>query len=517
MGMRGRLALAALVSCSAPGCVIDRGPIGEGADAFVESRSDASLDAPPLDADPDAFLDPDLDAWEPDAFLDPPDAWAPDAFGADAWAPDAWALDAWSPDAFVPPDAYVPPDACVPRCDGDVLVGCDATRVTCAVCGVSSVDATPHCLALVPSNVPTDHVIPSDALDVVIDAGPVTWDTGACNRGSLRVGDGTRQLNGTQIRTFTPPGGVSVCIVSAPRVELGPGARLTVEGSRPLVLVGRSAIIVRATASLSVGSSNDESTRACAADLDGAGARGAGSAGAGRPGVAGSATYNPDSGGGGGSYCGAGGAGGDGTGGASGGLAGMTIDPTGLVPLLGGSPGGNGNGRVGEGGAGGGAVQLSAPTITIEGTITARGAGGLGGGIETGSRMQGAGGGGGSGGGIHLEAIALELAATSMLDVRGGGGGGAACYDGDAQTGHCAAATAAPAFTDGGDDGCGANTGGRGASGSVRDGAPGEDGYDGNGGGGGSGCVVLRSRTSVVSITAPSVAGVVSTPSPTLR
>ena len=512
--MRGRLALAcALASCSLAGCLVDRGPLllDAGADAFVDPERDASIDAARApDADRDAPIDPDIDAWATDAFVDP---------DIDAWAPDAFVVppDAWSPDA--PPDAFVPPDACAPRCDGDTLVACDGMRTTCAACGPSSVDATPHCLTLAPSNTPADHTVPGDAMDAVIDgAGDVEWDTGSCTRGALRVGDGTRQLNATQIRTFTPMGGVSVCIVSTPRFELGPDANLTVTGSRPLVIVARDSIVVRPGARLSVGSSNDEAETACAADVLGAGARSGTSPGAGRPGVSGSATFNPDSGGGGGSYCGVGGAGGDGTGGATGGDPGAAVDPMGLVPIYGGSPGGNGPGRVGEGGAGGGALQLSAREITIEGALVARGAGGLGGGIESGGRLQGAGGGGGSGGAIHLEALTLTLAGTSMLDVRGGGGGGAGCHDGeDAQIGYCAPATEAPPFSDGGSDGCGANAGGRGASGSIRDGAPGDMAYDGNGGGGGSGCIVLRSRTSPTPITAPSASGVVSTLAPSLR
>ncbi len=518
--MRGRLALALLVSsASIAGCVIDRSPLGDdpadsgGIDAFSDPRVDASLDAPldtprPADANTDAWMDPSIDAWAPDAFVELPDAWAPDAFvvGADAWAPDA------------PPDAFVPPDACMPRCDGDTLVTCDGARTGCAACGTSAVDATPHCLAIVPSNTRVGHVVPVAAMDAVID-GTVSWDTSSCNRGAMRVGDGSRQLDASQFDVFMPPGGVSVCIFSAPRFELTAGARVTVRGSRPLVLVARDSIVIRPGAVLSVGSANDETTRACALSSAGAGARTGTLDSAGDPGVTGTGTYNPDSGGGGGGFCGAGGRGGNGDGGVLGGAAGLRIDHVGLVPLLGGSPGGNGSGRVGEGGHGGGAVQLSASTILIDGEIVARGGGGLGGGVESGGRLQGAGGGGGSGGAIHLEALTLTIGITSMLDVRGGGGGGAACWDGSAaQIGHCAAATVAPTATDGGSDGCDSNSGGGGASGSVRDGADGDDAYDGNGGGGGSGCIVLRSRVAPpTSISAPSASGVVTNLTPTVR
>jgi hypothetical protein len=83
--MRGRLALAcALASCSLAGCLVDRGPLllDAGADAFVDPERDASIDAARApDADRDAPIDPDIDAWAPDAFVDPDiDAWAPDAF-----------------------------------------------------------------------------------------------------------------------------------------------------------------------------------------------------------------------------------------------------------------------------------------------------------------------------------------------------------------------------------------------------------------------------------------------------
>jgi hypothetical protein len=88
-----------------------------------------------------------------------------------------------------------------------------------------------------------------------------------------------------------------------------------------------------------------------------------------------------------------------------------------LLPLIGGSGGGGGSAGLGStsagGGGGGGAILIaSSGTITVTGTIDARGGNGGGGNNP---------GGGGSGGAIRLVATSIT-GANGTLDVRGGSG-----------------------------------------------------------------------------------------------
>lgn len=503
--MRQLLASTSLLfAASLAGCLIDRGAIGGGGeDAAIDPSIDARVvidAAPEPDANLDAWLDPTIDAFRPDAFMEPPDAWAPDAWTADdAWAPtDAWrAPDAWAPDAAV----------CTPRCEGNVLVGCDGTRTTCVACGSSTSLDAPHCLTLVPSN--TGSVDLMARADDVNITSVVEWNTTDCDSGGL---SGVAREIAHEIRLE----GVDLCVVLTRSFTVSGELRAT--GDRALVIVASERIEITASGILTVASHNDESTLTCSRRPGGAGAR-TGGAGVGGNGVAGDHDYIPDSGGGGGGHCGLGGSGGDGGGGAVGGGGGGIVGPDDMVPLQGGSAGGNGNGRVGEGGRGGGAVQLSAPRVIVNGRILAHGAGGLGGDNETGGRRQAAGGGGGSGGAIHLEALELTLAGGSMLDLRGGGGGAGACWNGSAQIGHCGVASTAPAATSGTAASCaGVGAGGDGASLSSANGEAGDDAYEGHGGGGGAGCALLRSYLGTPSaVTAPNVGSILSRMPPNVR
>ena len=88
-----------------------------------------------------------------------------------------------------------------------------------------------------------------------------------------------------------------------------------------------------------------------------------------------------------------------------------------LLPLIGGSGGGGGDSALGStsagGGGGGGAILIGASgTITLTGTISARGGNGGGGNNP---------GGGGSGGAVRLVATAIT-GANGTVDVRGGSG-----------------------------------------------------------------------------------------------
>ena len=128
-------------------------------------------------------------------------------------------------------------------------------------------------------------------------------------------------------------------------------------------------------------------------------------------------------------YAGAGGGGGFGTAGQAGqnvpnfnGVGGAKFGAPTLLPLTGGSGGGGGgavnNGRGGAGGGGGGAILIaSSGTITLGGSIFARG--GNGNLVD----LSSGGGGGGAGGGTRL--IANTINGAGPINVTGGGGG---CY-----------------------------------------------------------------------------------------
>ncbi len=133
-----------------------------------------------------------------------------------------------------------------------------------------------------------------------------------------------------------------------------------------------------------------------------------------------------DGGAGGGGYGGEGGLGGFGPSGAPGAGGGANGDPTSLALRIG-SAGGSASNALG--GAGGAALFVSAPTISIRGSIDVRGA-------SADEPSIGAGGGGGSGGGILLSGIQVDIGGALVADggagsvgasdasPSGGGGGG---------------------------------------------------------------------------------------------
>jgi hypothetical protein len=333
----------------------------------------------------------------------------------------------------------------------------------------------------------------------VFPAGSFAWDTSRCRRDDLRIG--SRQFHDSQVGAATV-GGVEVCIVGARRFAFDPGTRLYVRGDLPLVLVAAESFVLPSGAIVDVSSFNDP--RDCSRTVQvGPGARAAGP-GVGGDGRAATAEFG-DGGAGGGGFCGLGGPGG--TGNLVSGAAGGARAASALVPLVGGFRGGRGSPdrEGGAGGAGGGALQISAPRLTLEGTIDARGQSGRGG------APTGSGGGGGSGGGVHLETLVLD-ASGGLIDVRGGGGGGGADRDRAAQ---CGGLEAPPDPQSGGE---GASRGGDGAAGSSVDGQAGDNGFNGGGGGGGAGCVVIRqSGAAEGPDTAPSADGVLATLPPEVR
>ncbi|MBK7536579.1 MAG: hypothetical protein IPI49_14645 [Myxococcales bacterium] len=215
--------------------------------------------------------------------------------------------------------------------------------------------------------------------------------------------------------------GSPYCIVAGTTLEIPADVTVRAIGTRPLVLLASQTITIDGT--LDVSSSREVVIPPQAAEAIGAGGgtyKGCQSfrrAPEGRPAGGGA--------GAGGTFAALGGAGGDGNYEdiPARDLGGLTpFDPEPAPTLL--RPGCRGQdgagaalgARGGRGGPAGGAVYVAAKAgITINGTIAANGAGGMGGGAQAG------GGGGGSGGMISLEAP--TVARNGKLFANGGGGG----------------------------------------------------------------------------------------------
>ena len=411
------------------GCLVDRGPLTGG-----EVREDAGEGEADVTERPDAYVEPgldaDLDAFEPDAYSD-------DAYSDDAFSPDAYSVDAYAP------------DACVVRCDGSTLVTCEGSSVErrdeCKLgCGESP---TPHCLQMVTSNLGSASIFDTATSDLSVTES-MTIDT--ATMGARRT-----QRDGSEVAVLVY-GGVSI------------GGTLRIVGPVPLVLIARDGITIGGTIDVSATDANPGPGGRRGGESPGASAAGPGN---GRGGAH-ENTFE-DGGGGGGGQCGTGGRGGDGDpdigttarGGDGGGRTDFVGDPETLRGGGGGGAGHGDGGRYGAGGAGGGAVQLSSRgTITIGGSVLARGSQGRPG--TGGSGNDGAGGGGGAGGWILVEAPSVIIGGT--LDASGANGGS-------------------------GESGGGGGSGGITSSDGTPGGNDGGGGANGGGGGGGAGCLVIRS------------------------
>ena len=198
------------------------------------------------------------------------------------------------------------------------------------------------------------------------------------------------------------------------RLYLGPDTLLRVEGSRPLIAVSASNMIIEGGIDASsengrVGAGGDP-----AGCLESSGEPGA---------------QDPEGGGGGGGG-GMYGTGGDGSrsdDGGEGGRGGVLMsDDFGLRGGCRGGQGGAGSGSAngsGIGGSGGGAVELvAAEDIFMAGRISTGGAGGGGANSNFGGSRDG-GGGGGSGGMVRFDAPVVVVAAGAIVAANGGGGG----------------------------------------------------------------------------------------------
>lgn len=285
--------------------------------------------------------------------------------------------------------------------------------------------------------------------DVVLGDGAI--DTTACSLGVVDTQHGWCVIGGRTVRVT---------------------GKVTVSGSRPLVLVAARAVTVARTGVLDASSDSGRL---------GPGANDPLCAVAG-----GGAASNEGGGGGAGGTLGTrGGAGGFG---ASGTTARGMPAPVGMAEkgLRGGCAGGRGGTPNDPAGSGGGAVYLAAGIqITVLGEVTVSGAGG-----GAGKAAKGGGSGGGSGGTIFLAAPELYLAEGRLWANGGGGGGGADNGAG----GMAGGVSIGPADMGSGGTGGSPLTGAGGNGGiSAFDGFPGTDDMTGAGGGGGGGGVgVIR-------------------------
>jgi hypothetical protein len=287
---------------------------------------------------------------------------------------------------------------------------------------------------------------------------------------------------------------VKACVVRVASASVASGAKLTVQGKHPLILLSQGDVSIAGT-------------------LDAAAAGSQPGPGGASGGLATQNSSNnwpgvPGSGAGGGKLCPctsadkddcAGGGGGFGTSGANGGLeaessggcstpssGGGTYGSAALKPLVGGSGGASGrnpegsNGSPGDGGGGGGAIQISAQGVINVGGAIDLGGGGGGGSNATKQTWAGGGGGGGSGGAVLLEA--RQIKGSGWVSANGGGGGGGGTDGVQASDGQGGLPSATPAK--GGAKAKQGEDGGGGAAGSTNA-KSGDSGYDAPGGGGG--------------------------------
>jgi len=380
------------------------------------------------------------------------------------------------------------PDACPgARCEGDTLVDCSGSPVTCAL-GCTA-DNGPHCRALVPSNgVTTDLLTGADALLLIDELAFDTSDGEIKHRNVIIRHSGEGVVDGVG---FTIVDNMAIWSVAAITVPAGNDWTFTTDHA--VVLYSGTTIVVDGVLDLGAGGSgggpggNNGGTNATAVPCRG----GAGTAFA--------VGFGEGGGGGGGET-----AGGDGapSNQATFGIGGSQCSQPSVFPLRGGNGGGAGGFagtlRGGAGGGGGGGFALVAMvSITVNGTIAVPGGGG-----QTGAIGDG-GGGGGSGGAILLESPTI-LVMNGALTANGGGG--AAGRTANGARGSLASANMAAGGTFNGTFGGkgGANTTAPQKGQNFNDGATNTISV-GGGGGGAVGRIVLKGVQSTVtdSVTSP--------------
>jgi hypothetical protein len=246
-----------------------------------------------------------------------------------------------------------------------------------------------------------------------------------------RLFDSDRHVLFESKLTLTQPDQSEIAVLSVNALAIDAGATVSTIGFKPLLVVAWSTITV--DGAIDAGSHvgvTDAPVHTARTVQFGAGANQACGVNTGGDGSAAISTAGSNGGGGGG-FQGAGGAGARGAGASPPGGAGGAVVPA--LVIRGGCPGGP-SGTAGPsatppatqgshalGGAGGGAIRLVAyDSITVEGSVSANGAGGAG----APQNSACGGGGGGSGGYVAFEAPYVAIGASGIVTANGGGGGG---------------------------------------------------------------------------------------------
>jgi len=346
-------------------------------------------------------------------------------------------------------------------------------------------------------DIPGDHWIgfntENGRISIFIEE-PPPWEVGVEVR---EPGFGPDALTGISFEFATQEDGPRMGVFSFQKFDIPANFTIGVVGPYPLVIMSEEDSIIeggiKASCIWDVGPTYGDAGES--GREDGAGAQG-------------SLSGSEYGGGGGGGYGGPGGGGG-GNGGL-GGAGGTTFGTSEIIPLIGGAGGGYSGGPEGDanggarGGRSGGAVEIvcgGTLTISATGWVDASGCGGFP--SYDGTSTFG-GGGGGSGGSILLEAPTVEVQGNLSAN---GGAGAAGGYLGDegseewsmyGERGQPATTTAAGGGTSSGADNCNGGDGNGGGGDGGGD-APSCTDLFGGGGGGGAGRIRVNGQS--VSIT----------------
>jgi hypothetical protein len=306
--------------------------------------------------------------------------------------------------------------------------------------------------------------------------GNCTYDTDTLTG---TAGCGLNFATKTASAQVTLSDGRTAALLMADSVSLSSGAKLSIAGRRPLILVSNGKVEVNGTIVAAASSTNawwggggpglESGDRNGICPLDGA-------PGGGRMGT----SNVQGAGAGGGGFCGPGGAGSAHADASAPAMGGVPYGNTDLIPLVGGSSGGSALGGFTAAygtNHGGGAIQVVSGTSILIGEL---GIINMGGGTPVSVAKAIAGGGGGSGGAILLEAPAVTV--NGVLAANGGAGGG-----GYLQSGQEGQPSGAPAT--------GGGVAGHGSSAADASGASARDPGTGTAGGGGGGAGRIRINT----------------------
>ena len=444
-------------------------------------------------------------------------------------------------------DAAAPPDAtsCQPstflRCDGHVLVtcnaqgndtvmtdcgapGCNLDRMECNECPPGGTQCRGDILQLCNSEglVTAESACLGGCADSNGTVGahcfrvrPSYLGVDACTMpaaGSLDVANGNltidTSLPSTCSSVQTQSGGAEICVLRATTMKVATGKVLTFMGTRAVALVVDGDVDLSGTIDASASGTSD---------------------GPGAPAAAGvpPSCSTIGAGGGGGGHGTVGGAGGNDGATGAGNPGGAAYDLTdGEAILQGGARGAVCLGGQGGAGGGGGALLIAscAGAINMSGVADVGGGGGPGGGGSATGGLSTGGTGGGGGSRVHLQAFKVTLNSAGLFANGGGGGGGG---EHAAQPGVVGASGQPGADADRSFNAAigglgGANLGGRGGAGGTRTvmaqpGSGAATAAHGDGGGGGavgriqidvrSGTTVVK--TGIVRVSPPETGGAV--------